>query len=92
MFIVSKYHIDIDHIRYHKSMMDEYWILLQYVENLIYNFYNDLDGSSTRIHICQLGNMSGKIGNTHSFWHIIPRTSKSLELTINSGKLIFTDP
>jgi hypothetical protein len=32
--------------------------------------------------------MSGKIGNTHSFWHIIPRTSKSITIKLHNGNII----
>ena len=71
--------------------MDEFFSLLQYVENLIYTFYDDPYKTTTRIHVCQLGNVSGKIGNTHSFWHIIPRTSKTIILNLKNEQITFED-
>jgi len=91
IFIVCQYHIDMSKIRYYRPIMNEFYVILQYVENLIYKFYDDSDRKTTRIHVCQLGNMSGKIGNTHSFWHIIPRTSKKITIQTKDRLIEFED-
>ena len=87
LHVVSKYHLDIDNIKYYPEIVDEYWLLLQLINKLIHEFYDDKDGQTTRIHVCELNNMTGQIGNSHAHYHIIPRTSK----TINMGEFILKD-
>jgi len=85
LHIVSKYHLDIDLIKYYDEIIDEFWEILQLIHKLIYKFYDDEEGCTTRIHICQLNNMTGQIGNSHAHFHVIPRSKKSL--TINGFEM-----
>jgi diadenosine tetraphosphate (Ap4A) HIT family hydrolase len=79
--------MDIDVLKFHDDIMNEYWLLLQLLTKLIYRFYDDDNGENTRIHICILNNMTGCIGNSHAHIHVIPRTNKVIKL----GNYKFTD-
>ena len=80
LHIVSRYHFDIDAIKFYQEIIEEYWALLQVITKLIYKFYDDEEKNTTRIHECKLNNLTGKIGDSHFHSHIIPRTTTPIKI------------
>lgn len=76
MLVVPLQHMSSTKLMESKSMRNELRVIKVICRQLILDTYGDREGKTTRIHMCEPGNLTQQTG--HGFLHIIPRSQVEL--------------